>query len=218
MTTPDFISRMRSEERANHAVQLSGLATALVGSVFLIQSSAQLPSTRLFVCVVLYSIGLVLMLASSTVYHIRRDSPNAEVYRCLDHAAIFIMIAGTYSPITLGVIAGPVGVCLFAAVWIGATVGIMLRIYWPALFFRVSLGLYLFLGWLILPALPRMLDRMPVEGVALIMAGGIVYTLGVPFYRARQLRYGDAIWHGFVIVAAALHFAAILRDVVWPVA
>lgn len=218
MSTPDFILRMRSEERANHAVQLCGLTTALAGSVFLIESSAQLPSTRLFVCVVLYSVGLVVMLASSTLYHLLRDSPNAELYQCLDHAGIFLMIAGTYSPISLGVIGGPLGFCLFGAVWIGAMGGIILRIYWPAVFLRVSLGLYLFLGWLILPALPGLLDRMPGEGVALIVAGGIVYTMGVPFYRSARLRYGTAIWHAFVVVAAALHFAAILRDIVWPVA
>ena len=208
----------RDEALANHAVQLLGLTTALAGCGILLEISIKVPNERLFVGIVLYSFGLIMMLTSSTLYHIRCGSPNAPLYRCLDHVAIFIMIAGSYSPISLGVLGGLPGLVLFGTVWTAAIGGICLRIYWPEVFERVGVGLYLFLGWLILPVLPKMLDRMPGEGVALIMAGGLVYTLGVPVYRSRRLRYQDALWHACVVIAAALHFAAILRDVVWPLA
>ena len=206
----------RDEALANNAVQLFGLMTALVGCGVLLEISSKLPNNRLFVGVVLYSFGLIMMLTSSTLYHARCGSPNAPLYQCLDHVAIFIMIAGSYSPISLGVIGGLSGLILFGTVWSAAAGGIVLRIYWPERFERVCVGLYLLLGWLILPVLPHMLDTMPGEGVALIMASGLIYTLGVAVYCSRRLRYQDALWHACVVIAAALHFAAILRDVVWP--
>lgn len=204
------------EAFVNNAVQLAGLATAVAGSLVLLAVALRLTSPPLVVGVVLYAIGLLAMLGCSTLYHIRFHGPNSHIYKVLDHLAIFVMIAGTYSPIALGVIGGSLGLGLFAAEWALALAGIVIRLAWPGLFDRLAVALYLAMGWLVLLALPWLIDAMPWQGVALIGAGGVVYTAGVPFHRLHRLRYHDAIWHGFVVVAAGLHYVAILYDVVLP--
>jgi len=208
--------RRGKEALANHVVQIFGLAMALAGCVVLFKLSLRLSDPRLVAGLVLYGVGLLMMLGFSTAYHLKAEAPDCNFYRCLDHIAIFVMIAGTYSPITLGAIGGHLGLALFVMIWLVAIYGIVIRLFRPGRFQRQHLLLYLGLGWLFLPALPWLPEAMPTEGVVLIAAGGIVYTLGVPFHNLDRLRYHTAIWHIFVVLAATLQYAAILRDVVLP--
>lgn len=202
------------EAIVNNIVQIFGLALALIGCTVLFVMSRRLTDPRLVVGLGLYGVGLLAMLGLSTIYHLKVGGPNRDIYKCLDHIAIFIMIAGSYSPITLGVVVGPWGLVLFVTIWLVAIYGILIRVFRPHRFKRQHLSLYLGLGWLLVPTLPWLSATMPAEGVILITAGGVVYTLGVPFHNLDRLRYHTAIWHSFVVVAACLQYAAILRDVV----
>jgi hemolysin III len=209
--TPSIPTRRRGREAvANQVVQTLGLAMALAGCVVLFNLSCRLSDSRLVASLGLYGLSLLMMLGFSTVYHLKAETPNHRLYECLDHIAIFIMIGGTYSPIALGAIGGSLGLGLFLAIWTVTLGGVLIRLFRPQRFERHYLHLYLGLGWLFVPAL----FWLPTEGMVLIAAGGLVYTLGVPFHHLDRLRYHTAIWHGFVVVAAALQYTAILRDVV----
>ena len=129
----------------------------------------------------------------------------------VDHAAIFLTIAGTYTPFTLGVLRGTCGRALFGLVWSLALAGVVLTAVGGVRYPKLTTGLYLAMGWLILIAAKPLWLRMPSEGLLWLLAGGIAYTVGVVFYAAKRVRYSHFIWHLFVIAGTACHFIAVLR-------
>lgn len=160
----------------------------------------------------IYGVSLVLLYGASTVYHSFPRSKATTLLRTLDHSAIYLLIAGTYTPFALGPLRGPWGWSLLVAVWSIAIVGIVLKTtrgFGPN---WLSTSMYLVMGWLAILAIRPMITHIGPAGMAWLAGGGLCYTAGVFFYiRDKRVRYGHAIWHVFVLAGSACHFVAVLR-------
>jgi hemolysin III len=165
-----------------------------------------------------YGATLVLAYTASTVYHAFPASSSRArgVLRALDHSTIYLLIAGTYTPLTLVNLRGVWGWTLFGLVWGLAVAGIIFDALAPARLHWVSVVLYVAMGWLVVMAARPLVRVMPAGGIVLLVAGGLAYTGGITFYAWRTLRYHHAIWHGFVLAGSVLHFFAVLFYVVPP--
>jgi hemolysin III len=154
---------------------------------------------------------MVLLYLTSALYHALPRNRAKRIFQVLDHAAIFLMIAGTYTPFTLGVLRGPWGWTLFGLVWGLALAGVVLTVVGGVRYPKLMTGLYLAMGWLILVAVKPLWLRVPSWGLFWLFAGGIAYTVGVVFYSAKRVCYSHFVWHLFVIAGTACHFIAVLR-------
>jgi len=210
----------RKELVADGAVHVIGIAAGLIGAAILVIAATTRGTALELAALITYSGGLLAMLGCSAAYHLLRSSRRRELLRCFDHAAIFLMIAGTYTPFTLLRIRPLWAIVLTGLVWSIAMLGIGLRLLRPRLFGRVSIGFYLALGWAGLAAIAPLVPSVHVSTLVLLAAGGLLYTIGVVFHVWERLPFQNAIWHAFVLVAAAAHYAAVLDEiVVWhPVA
>ena len=157
-----------------------------------------------------FGIALIMMYGASTLYHAIL-SPNIKaILRQLDHCAIYILIAGTYTPISLLGIKGVWGWSLFATSWSVALFGISLKIFYPRRFERLSLVLYTLLGWMVIVAIKPLIESLDILPLSLLVAGGVVYTVGILFYVWEKLYLNHAIWHFFVLTGSILHFFVVL--------
>ena len=197
------------EEVANGLTHGAGAALSIVGLVLLITRAAAHGSPRHIVGCAVFGVALVLLYAISTLYHAIRQPRAKSVLRVLDHSAIFLLIAGTYTPFTLVSLHGPWGWSLFGVVWGIATAGIALRLTLRRRPTALFLALYLCMGWCVVVALGPLRAAVPPAGLALLVAGGHAYTAGVPFYVWKRLPFHHAVWHAFVLAGSALHFFAV---------
>ena len=204
----------RKEIVADGIVHLLGIVAGLVGAATLMIAAATRGSPLELAALVTYSGGLLAMLGCSAAYNLLRSSRRRELLRCFDHSAIFLMIAGTYTPFMLLRIALPWAIVLTGLVWSIAALGIGLRLLRPLLFDRLSIGFYLALGWAGLAAIGPLIPSVQPSTLVLLGAGGLLYTVGVAFHAWERLPFQTAIWHGFVLVAAAVHYAAVLDEIV----
>jgi hemolysin III len=204
----------RRELVADGVIHVIGITAGLVGAAILVVAAATQGSPLELAAIVTYSGGLLAMLGCSAAYQILRSSRRRELLRSFDHSAIFLMIAGTYTPFTLLRIRPFWDVALTAAVWSIAVAGIGLRLLSPRLFDRVSIGFYLALGWAGLAAIAPLIPLVQVSTLALLGAGGLLYTAGVVFHLWERLPFQNAIWHAFVLTAAGVHYAAVLEEIV----
>ena len=158
-----------------------------------------------------FGVALILLYLASSVYHALPPGTAKRVFRVLDHACIYLLIAGTYTPFTLGVLAGSWGWSLFGIIWGLACAGVVLKALGGARFATASVLLYLAMGWMVVVAAEPMLTLLPAAGLAWLLAGGLAYTLGVPFFLLdSRLRYAHFVWHLFVVAGSACHFVAVL--------
>ncbi|HVS13902.1 MAG TPA: hemolysin III family protein [Thermoanaerobaculia bacterium] len=164
-----------------------------------------------------FAATLILLYTASTLYHSVPSPRLKPILRAIDHSAIFLLIAGTYTPFTLVNLRGPWGWTLFGVIWGLAVVGILLRAAVSSTRRRPFLALYLAMGWAVVVAIEPLVESVAPGGIALLVAGGLAYTAGVFFYRWRTLPYHHAIWHAFVLAGSTLHFFAVLLYVI-PVA
>jgi hemolysin III len=153
---------------------------------------------------------MVLLYLASTLYHSISHEAAKQLFRIFDHTAIFLLIAGSYTPFSLGVLHGPWGWSLLAIVWTLAIIGITLKIRKRTRHSRMSIVLYVIMGWLAVVAVKPMVMLIPVPGILLILAGGLAYTGGLAFFAAQRIRYNHFIWHLFVIAGTTCHFFAVL--------
>ena len=159
----------------------------------------------------IFGATLTALYLTSTLYHAWPRSPAKHALRVLDHGAIFLLIAGTYTPFTLGVLRGAWGWTLFGIVWGLALAGIVSKALVGVRYPRVSTAIYLSMGWLILIAVKPLLAQVPTLGLVWLLLGGLTYSLGVPFYAARTMRFSHFVWHLFVLAGSACHFIAVLH-------
>jgi hemolysin III len=204
----------RGELVADGVIHVIGIAAGLVGAAILVISAATRGSPLELAAVATYSGGLLAMLGCSAAYQLLRSSRRRELLRCFDHTAIFLMIAGTYTPFTLLRTRPFWDVALTAAVWSIAGAGIALRLMRPQVFDRVSLAFYLALGWAGLAAAAPLVPMVHVSTLILLGVGGLLYSAGVVFHMWERLPFQNAIWHAFVLVAAGAHYAAVLEEIV----
>ena len=162
----------------------------------------------------IYAATMILLYSASTLYHSIRAPGAKRVLRIIDHSAIYLLIAGTYTPFTLVSLRGPLGWSLFAAVWSLAVMGIVLEVKSAKKKKAVGTVLYLAMGWIIAAAFRPLMSAVGTGGLLLIVLGGLAYTLGIVFYAWKKLPYGHAIWHGFVLMGSIMHFFAILFYVI----
>jgi hemolysin III len=205
---------MRGERVADGVIHVIGIAAGLIGAAMLVIAAATRGSPLELAALAAYSGGLLAMLACSAAYQLLRSSRRRELLRCFDHSAIFLMIAGTYTPFTLLRIRPFWDVAFTVAVWSIAAAGIALRLFNPRLFDRVSIAVYLALGWAGLAAIAPLVPFVQVSTLALLGAGGLLYSAGVVFHLWERLPFQNAIWHAFVLVAAAVHYTAVLEEIV----
>lgn len=155
---------------------------------------------------------MIALYLSSTLYHAlprRRSGGAKRVFQVLDHGAIFLLIAGTYTPFTLGVLRGALGWVLFGLVWGLGAVGIVSQAVGLMRYDRITTAIYVAMGWLIVMAIGPLVRRVGLPGLMWLLAGGIAYTGGVAFYLARRMRYAHFVWHLFVLAGTACHFVAV---------
>jgi len=201
----------RREEIANTLSHGLGLVAALVATPFLLTHAVRHGDLGFLIGAGLFAASMVLLYLASTLYHLLPAGRAKRVFQVIDHSAIFLLIAGTYTPFTLGVLRGPWGWTLLALVWGLAAVGVALKVVDGISHPLLSVGLYLAAGWLVLIAVHPVLMRVPASGVYWLLAGGLAYTAGVVFYLTdARLRYGHFVWHLFVMAGTACHFFAVL--------
>lgn len=174
--------------------------------------------TLLPVSLALYGLGLMAMLICSTAYNLFVDHPQRDILRQIDHAAIFVMIAGTYTPLALLGVRGSAGQRLCAAIWGATNICIALKFMAPQYFEQLSIAAYVILGWVFLIMHRPLRATVPAPGLRLLTGGCVLYTIGVIFFLWESLPYQIAIWHGFVVAGAALHYISIVGYVTGPTA
>ncbi len=206
--THDFPNYSGGERRADSLVHAIGLAAGLSGVAWMLVTAIASDgvTARVTGALAVYGLGLLGMLTASALYNHAAPGPRKALLRRVDHAMIFVMIAGTYTPFTLG---SGVGVPLGGAVWGGAILGAALKLWHPRRLERLGLALYLGLGWAIVAAAGPLSAILPTRALWLLGLGGLLYTLGVVFHLLERLPYHNALWHLLVLGAAACHYAAI---------
>ena len=200
----------RAELIADGIVHAVGLILGLIAATVLIVLTALYATALDIVAVSIYVAGLLAMLGLSASYNLWPVSRTKWVLRRFDHAAIYVLIAATYTPIIMELKDSVFAIALLFGVWCVAIFGVVLKLGWPGRFDRLSVGLYLALGWSGMMLYDSVVAALPNMTLWLVLAGGALYSLGVVFHAWRRLRFQNAIWHFFVLLGAACHYTAVL--------
>jgi hemolysin III len=201
----------REEEIANALSHGCGLILALAAMPFLIQQASRQGDAMFVAGVGIFATTMVLLYLASTLYHAMPSGPTKRVFRVIEHSAIFLLIAGTYTPFTLGALRGAWGWTLLGLVWGIAVAGVTLKALNRLTHPILTTSLYLLMGWLIVIAAKPLSTHVPAPGLLWLVAGGMAYTVGVVFFAFdSRLRYGHFIWHLFVIAGTTCHYFAVL--------
>jgi hemolysin III len=198
------------ERIADGCIHIIGVTASLVGLTALLVIGVKSETTLWGVALLIYGLALVSMFSCSAGYHLIVRPRLKEIFRRLDHAAIFLMIAGTYTPFVLITMNNAWGLSLLAVVWTIAALGVAIKLFIPRFLEGLTVGLYLLQGWAVLAAWHPLVTSVPGTVIALLIGGGVLYTIGVVFHLWERLPYQNAIWHGFVLTAASCHFAAVI--------
>lgn len=201
------------EERLNSLTHGLGALLSAVGTLVLVLAAAREGDVWKIVSFSIFGASLILLYSASTFYHASRSPKVREIWKMLDHCAIFLLIAGTYTPFLLVNLRGPTGWTLFGIIWGLALAGIILKLVFGHRYKILRVVVYLAMGWLIVFAAGELNTQVSELGVRLTVIGGVVYTLGVVFYLADRLPYNHAIWHLFVVGGSLCHFYAIYYSV-----
>jgi len=203
-------SQSLGEEIANSVSHGVGLVAGALAAPVLIFAGLRQGDPAFFVGSCIFAATIVLMYLSSTLYHALPNNRAKRVFRVLDHGSIYLLIAGTYTPFTLGMLRGGWGWTLFGLIWGLAILGIVMKSTGRAWHPVFSTGLYLAMGWLALIAVRPLWTSLPTTSLIWLGAGGLAYTAGVGFFAARRLRYGHFLWHLFVVAGTACHIVAVI--------
>jgi hemolysin III len=205
---------LEREELANVLTHGAGAVASLVGAAVLVSVAALWGDAWTVVGSAVFGATLVLLYTASTLYHAAHSPAVKARLKVLDHCAIYLLIAGSYTPFTLNGLRGGWGWSLFGVVWTLAVAGTVFKLFFTGRFPRLSTATYIAMGWLAVIAIVPMVQRLPAVTLGWMVAGGVIYTAGTVFYHNRRIRYAHAIWHVFVIGGSACHFAAVLTQVV----
>jgi hemolysin III len=200
----------RVELIADGVVHAIGIVFGLIAATALVVLTAVYASALNIVAVTIYVMGLLTMLVLSASYNLWPVSRTKWVLRRFDHSAIYVLIAATYTPFIVELKDSVFAIALLIGVWCVAIFGIVLKLVWPGRFDRLSVGLYLALGWSGLMLYDSVVTELPRMALWFVLAGGALYSLGVIFHAWRRLRFQNVIWHCFVLLGAACHYTAVL--------
>ncbi len=201
------------EERWNWLTHGLGFILSFIGLFFLFANDSQLTRYSTFV-IVLYSLSLMVLYFASTAYHYTTDERLKRRFRIMDHISIYLLIAGTYSPVTLITLLEGKGWLLFILVWSTVGIGTILKLFFTGRFEAISLILYLVMGWLIVLDITNLINKVGQEGITFMILGGAAYTIGIIFYAMRRLKFHHVIWHLFVMAGSIFHYIFILKFVI----
>jgi hemolysin III len=201
------------EQVANSIIHGVGLVASVIAGTVLVTLTAQTGGAREIASVVVFVTTAVILFTASTLYHSIPHPRAQHPLKVFDHCAIFLLIAGTYTPFTLVGLRGGWGWSLFALVWTLATIGVVLKLFYTGRFKRVSTAVYVAMGWVVIVAIGPLVERVQADTLAWLVAGGVLYTLGTVFYLSRRIPYAHAIWHGFVLGGCICHFVAVYLQV-----
>ncbi len=197
------------EERINIISHAAGLLLSVVCLVFLVTSSIASGDSLYIISFSIFGISMVLLYAASTLYHSAKKAELRKKYKVLDHASIYLLIAGTYTPFTLITLKGSTGWALFGIVWGFALAGIILKLFFTGKYSLVSTFMYVLMGWVILFAIQPLFNNLSSSGLFWLFVGGMSYTVGAILYSIKKLKFNHAIFHVFVLGGSACHFIAV---------
>jgi hemolysin III len=198
-------------EELVHAISHgAGVILSIVGLSWMLYPSIGTSDPWRIVASVVYGLSLISLFLASTLYHALHASPRKHLLKLLDHCAIYLLIAGTYTPFLLVAIRDNSGWWMFGIVWTLATAGILTKLWLRHRYPRLSLISYLLMGWIIVLVLPQLAEAIGERGMVWLMAGGLCYTVGALFYAAKRVSFSHAVWHFFVLAGGVCHFLAVI--------
>ena len=200
------------EEKLNTLSHALGAFLGVVGLIILLLKSSHKPWSTF--SIIVYGLSVIILFSASALYHAAKSERKKQYYRIVDHVSIYLLIAGTYTPVVLLLLAFSKGWLLFWLVWGVAAVGAILKLFFTGKFGIISTLLYLVMGWLIVIDFKALVEVMPANGLQLLMAGGAFYTIGIIFYAIRKIPFNHVIWHFFVLGGAICHYFMILNYVI----
>ena len=208
---PDFPAYTAAEKAADVVIHALGIGGAVLAVTYLFTRLGPDATLRTVAALAIYGFGLFGMLTASALYNIAPPGRWKTPLLLLDHAMIFVMIAASYTPFAMISLRPVIGVPLCALIWALAMFGIVLRLRWTRLYKRISLGLYLGMGWVVLAVLPNLAEVLPATVLVLVVLGGVIYSLGSWVQTRVETPFHNAVWHAMVVCAAALHLVAIAK-------
>ena len=206
------------EEVFNSLTHGLGAVLGAFGLVLLLLNALQHDSRTYVVSAVIYGTSIVFLFMASTLYHAIPNRGAKRVFKIIDHSAIYLLIAGTYTPILLVTFSDTFGVVMMVVIWTLAVAGVIFKIFYSNRFHNLSLITYLGMGWLALIAAYQLIQLLPMTALGLLVAGGIVFSLGTIFYRSQRIPFNHAIWHLFVLGGCMCHFLAVYYFILVPAA
>ncbi len=215
-SAPEGAAHPLRDEIANALTHGLGAAAALAGGAVLITLAAIYGDGWQLAGAIVFGVALLLLYTASTLYHAIQHPVAKGRLKVFDHCAIYLLIAGTYTPFTLVGLRGTWGWSLFAAIWTLAVAGVVFKLFYTGRFKRLSTAIYIAIGWLVVVAFKPLLSSVDTWTLGWLLAGGLAYTLGTVFYHRESIRYSHAIWHLFVIAGSVCHFVAVGSHVVGP--
>ena len=199
----------QAEEKINVITHAFGFLLSVVAFIFFIKKSIELQNLGYAISTIVYAVSLMVLYAASTGYHSAKGRKLRARLNIFDHAAIYILIAGTYTPFTLITLKGTLGYVLLAIVWAVAVVGVILKLFYTGKFKLLSTIMYVAMGWIVIFAIKPLLENLPTNGIWLLFAGGFFYTLGAVLFMFDKLKFNHAIFHVFVLLGSISHFLVI---------
>ncbi|MCC5906265.1 MAG: hemolysin III family protein [Balneolaceae bacterium] len=200
----------RKEEIANAISHGVGALAAIVAAPFLIYYTVNHGDPLSVAGVSVFIASAILLYLSSTLFHLLQNKKAKNVFQIFDHVAIFILIAGTYTPFTVGILHGPFGWFMLALIWFVAIIGIILRLWLGKSNMKIYVVFYLLMGWMIFIGIKPLIENMELAGLLWLAVGGAAYTLGIIFYLLPHRTYSHFVWHLFVLAGTSTHFMAVM--------
>ncbi len=208
--TPAYVvPYSKAEDLANALSHGLGIILGVIGLILMMQLAVEQSHTVKLISAIIYGVSIILLFMTSTFYHSFKQPQTKRLWKIFDHCAIYLLIAGTYTPFLLISLAGDWSFWSMSIIWTLALFGIFFKIFFQHRFPKISLFTYLFMGWLMVAAGAEFIETVSTEGLLLLALGGLLYTVGAIFYVWKKLPFNHAIWHVFVLIAAVSHFFSI---------
>jgi hemolysin III len=198
-----------SEEKVNIITHAIGLLLSIAALVLLIIHASSNGSARHIVSFTIFGASMILLYSASTLYHYSQTPNLRRKLNILDHASIYVLIAGTYTPFTLVTLKGALGWTIFGITWGIALIGIFLKLFYTGKYDKISTIAYVAMGWIIIFAVKPLIENLPLNGLYWLLAGGVFYTIGAILYSIKKIKFNHAIFHIFVLLGSFSHFMAI---------